>query len=237
MDVSARLDGSAVPAEVAPACLVLFTKPAVAGRVKTRLLGAVSAEQAAALHAAFLADLLDRLRGAPGFDLVIAWALDAGEAPPDCGLPALRQRGSDLGERLHDALAAAARRYAFVAAIGSDHPELPRERVGEAFAALAAGADVALGPASDGGYYLVAARAAALSPRLFADIPWSGPEVLARTLDRCAELGLEVALLAPGDDVDTPADLERLAATLRRDGGCCPRTAALLAGWQAAAAP
>ena len=62
-------------------------------------------------------------------------------------------------------------------------------------------------------------------------------KVLARTLDRCAELGLDTALLPRAADVDTPADLERLAQRLRRDPGCCPRTAALLAAWQPAVLP
>ena len=214
--------------------LLLFTKPAVPGRVKTRLVGALTAEQAAALHAAFLADLLERLQGGDGFGLTIAWALEEGEAMPPAAVPAIRQVGADLGERLYRALAAAAGDHPFVAAVGSDHPELPRRRVEEAFAALANGAEVVLGPAVDGGYYLVGVRREALSPRLFADIPWSGPEVLACTLARCAELGLRTVLLAEGADVDTAADLDRLAAALRKDGRGCPRTAAVLRSWEGA---
>ena len=106
------------------------------------------------------------------------------------------------------------------------------ERVEEAFAALAAGADVALGPAHDGGYYLIALRREALSPRLFAGVPWSTETVLAHTLARCAELGLVTALLPPESDVDTPADLARLAAALldSHTPGC-PRTRTLLLEW------
>ena len=214
------------------ACLLLFTKPARPGRVKTRLVGALSAAQAAALHEAFLGDLCERLTGAPTFALRLAWALEEGEELPASELPAMLQRGRDLGERLFDALAAAAVDRALVAAVGSDHPELARSRVEEAFAALAAGSQGAIGPASDGGYYLIALRREALLPRLFADVPWSTGEVLARTLDRCAELGLAVSLLPEESDVDTPADLERLTASLRAGGGpCCPRTQALLEGW------
>ena len=229
MDASPRLDGGS-----GVGCLLLFTKPALPGRVKTRLVGAVTAEEAAALHAAFLADLLARLRGSERFALTIAWALETGEEIPSAAVPGVRQEGRDLGERLYRALADAARDHALVAAVGSDHPELPLARVDEAFAALAAGADVVLGPAADGGYYLVGARREALAPRLFADIPWSGPEVLACTLERCAELGLRPVLLAEGADVDTADDLARLAAALRTDGSSCPRTAALLASWEGA---
>ena len=144
----------------------------------------------------------------------------------------VRQEGADLGERLHRALAAAAAEHSLVAAVGSDLPRLAVERVEEAFARLAAGAPVVLGPAEDGGYYLVGVRSEALSPRLFADVPWSGPRVLAATLARCAELGLTPALLPAEADVDTPEDLERLAGELARGGRAdCPRTTALLAAW------
>jgi rSAM/selenodomain-associated transferase 1 len=219
------------------ACLLLFTKPAVPGRVKTRLLSALSPERAAELHAAFLGDLCERLAGAASFALRIAWALDDEEEIPGGAIAGLRQRGGDLGERLFHALAEVARESSRVAAVGSDHPELTVGRVEEAFAALEEGADVVLGPALDGGYYLVAVRREALSPRLFAEVPWSTDAVLARTLDRCSELGLAARLLEAGADVDTPSDLARLAAALEHPATpACPRTADLLSRWGMVAA-
>jgi rSAM/selenodomain-associated transferase 1 len=224
--------------------LLLFTKPARAGRVKTRLIGAppdgLSASQAAEIHAAFVEDLLDRLRGG-AFSTTIAWALDdlpEGEPIPDpYGFPGVRQQGADLGSRLYGALAAAAGSESLepseriVAALGSDHPTIPVSRIEVAFARVEAGADVVLGPADDGGYYLIAVRHRALSPRLFADVEWSTERVLAATLDRAAELRLRVELLPTGTDVDTPADLARLAESLRDDDQGCPRTRALLESW------
>jgi hypothetical protein len=209
--------------------LLLFTKPAREGRVKTRLIGDLTAAEAAALHAAFLADLLDRLGGGD-FELRLAWALEPGEAVPAGPLPGVRQEGSDLGERLYRALAAAAAEAGAVAALGSDHPTLPLELVHRAFERVESGADVVLGPAEDGGYYLIALRAGAVAPRLFAGIAWSTGQVLAATLARCRELGLAVELLPAASDVDTPEDLRRLAARMA-DGGDlgCPRTRALLA--------
>jgi rSAM/selenodomain-associated transferase 1 len=221
--------------------LLLFTKPARAGRVKTRLIGAppegLSASQAAEIHAAFVEDLLDRLRGG-AFSTTIAWALDdlpESEAIPDpYGFPGVRQQGADLGTRLYSALAAASdpeSSNAVVAALGSDHPTIPVSRIEEAFARVEAGADVVLGPAVDGGYYLIAVRHRALEPRLFAEIEWSTELVLSATLARAEELHLRVELLAAGIDVDTPADLARLALSLRDDDLGCPRTRALLDGW------
>ena len=215
-------------------CLVLFTKPAIAGRVKTRLIGELSAEQAAHLHAAFVDDLLERLRRGP-YDLQIAWAMDQAAELPETAVPGLRQRGADLGERLFHGLGACAAEHDVVAAIGSDHPDLPLSRVEQAFDRVAGGAPVVLGPAEDGGYYLIALRADLLRRELFADIDWSTSRVLEQTVERCQAAGLEPSLLEPWADVDEPADLHRLAARLAAsmaaDGACCPRTRDLLESW------
>lgn len=215
---------------VSDRCLVLFTKPAIPGRVKTRLIGDLSAEQAASLHAAFLDDLVERLRRGR-YDLRIAWAVEEGAELPDSPVAALRQRGADLGERLFRGLSACADGHAAVAAIGSDHPDLPLERVEMAFERIAGGAPVVLGPAADGGYYLIALRCDRLHRELFERIDWSTPRVLAQTVDRCRARGLEPALLDSWADVDQPADLRRLAASMAAGGASCPRTRDLLASW------
>ncbi len=211
--------------------LLLFTKPAREGRVKTRLIGDLSAAEAADLHAAFLADLLDRLREGD-FDLRLAWALEVEEDVPAGPLPGDRQRGGDLGARLHHALSEAAREAAVVAAIGSDHPTLPLGVVHLAFAKVEAGADVVLGPAEDGGYYLIALAAGAVSPRLFEEIAWSTERVLPATLERCRELGLAVEMLPVAADVDTPEDLRRLAGQMIYGDLGCPHTRELLRSWR-----
>lgn len=234
-------------------CLLLFTKPARPGRVKTRLVGArvgemvIAASDAARLHAALLGDMCERLGegAAKWFRLRVAWDLGEtedlpplpGELKGRSGVDATRQRGSDLGERLFWSLEEAAREHSIVAAVGSDHPTLSLDDVGEAFAVLAAReADVALGPSYDGGYYLVAVRREALSPRLFADVDWSTERVLAQTRERCRELGLRVVELPVARDVDRGEDVTALAADIAaaeaagEDVGC-PRTREVLAGW------
>jgi len=213
-----------------PGCVVVFSKPAHPGRVKTRLVGALSPEQTAELHQAFLDDLLERLEGGP-HEVWVAWALEADEAIPARGLPALKQQGCDLGERLFDALSRASLKYSCFAAVGSDHPELSLARVDAAFGLLEGGADLVLGPAADGGYYLVAARRETLRPEIFADIPWSTPEVLAATIERSERLGLDLKLLPVGHDVDTPEDLPRLASYLADNPIECPRTRNLFERW------
>ncbi len=212
------------------ACLVLFTKPAVPGRVKTRLIGELTAEQAAELHAAFVEDALASLAG-PGHELRVAWALAEGEQPPACRVPGFRQAGRDLGERLYRGLHRAAAGHRRVAAVGSDHPDLPVALVEEAFGRLESGGRVVLGPAADGGYYLIALRGEDLQRELFEGVAWSTPAVLEQTVARCRLLGLEPSLLAEWSDVDRPDDLARLTAALANGGPSCPRTRRLLAAW------
>jgi uncharacterized protein len=207
--------------------LLLFTKPAREGRVKTRLIGDLTPAQAAALHAAFLEDLLDRLRTG-SLTVQMAWALDPDDTVPDGPFPGFRQRGDDLGERLYTALSEAAETSQAVAALGSDHPTLPLAIVHRAFELLEGGAEVVLGPAEDGGYYLIALRAEAVARRLFEEIAWSTDQVFPATLERCRELGLRLELLPMASDVDTPEDLRRLAARMATEDLGCPRTRALL---------
>lgn len=217
-------------------CLVLFTKPAEAGRVKTRLIGDLTAEQAALLQAALRDDSREALaRGS--FTLKTAWALDAGQSAPGKGESVLRQGTGDLGEKMFEALATAGLRYDCVAVAGSDRPGLDAATVERAFELLGR-ADLVLEPAFDGGYSLIALRATALDCALFADVAWSTGAVLGQTLDRAARLGLRVELLPPASDLDTPADLARLCQRLNAgENAAGPRTSALLASWGRVAAP
>lgn len=127
---------------------------------------------------------------------------------------------------LHDAAAG----HELVAVVGSDHPDLPLERVEAAFDELRRGRPMVLGPSRDGGYYLLGLRAAAVDRRLFSGIAWSTPGVLEATLARARALGVDTALLPEEADIDRPADLERLVARLE-NGREAPRTAALLRAW------
>ena len=203
--------------------------------MKTRLIGDLTPEQAAALHEAFLGDLVERLRAA-SFRLELAWALEPGEGLPAGPIPGFAQQGGDLGERLWAGLDRVAVESRFVAAVGSDHPDLPTTIVEAAFRHLEEGADVVLGPAEDGGYYLVGVRRDSMDRRIFESIEWSTDRVLAETRERCAGLGLRVKLLASAADVDTPDDLRRLAGRLFSgehaiEATHCPRTVDLLRSW------
>jgi len=193
--------------------LVVFARHPAPGRVKTRLARTTGDVAAAAIYAAFVEDLRDRFAHA---SFAVRWAV----APPDEGFAArfaidpahvFRQRGDDLGARMSGAFAEMrARGHARCAIIGSDMPQLAVATVGEAFARLDE-SDLVLGPTLDGGYYLIAAR----SPlRVFDDIAWGGPDVLAATRARADALGLRTYLLAEDFDVDDANDLERLESLL-----------------------
>lgn len=201
--------------------------PAV-GRVKTRLAAAFGAAAACTLYRAFVEDLAARLARLP---YPVTWAYWPPDAPFAALLPAARcrpQEGADLGARMAHALTATfAAGPGPVLVIGADVPHVPDAALGEADEALGQGVDCVLGPALDGGYYLIGVRAA--QPALFTGIAWGGPTVLAETRARAAGMGLRTHLLPPTFDVDEPADVERLAALLAREPLALPRTRAVLA--------
>jgi rSAM/selenodomain-associated transferase 1 len=201
--------------------LGIFGKRPEPGRVKTRLAAAIGPEAAAHLHEAMLFDLLDLWDAsgvlAPGGRKVLVF--DPGDAGPwfDERVPASYalqpQADGDLGSRMAEFFAGEFEEGATrVVLIGSDAPTLDPSFVVGAFLALE-GRDVVLGPATDGGYYLVGCRHAV--PPIFERIDWSTPEVLAQTIDRLDGKGLSVAVLPPWYDVDTPEGVRMLRGHLR----------------------
>lgn len=205
------------------AILVFARQPRV-GVSKTRLSPPLSPAEAAGLYTCFLKDTLalaeqcrpDGLTAAPERCLAYtpAGAKDYFKtlAP---GYWLLRQAGADLGERMHRALEHALSHGADRAIlIGSDTPHLSPRWLETALLALRGGADVVLGPALDGGYYLVGLSRPCAA--LF-DLPMSNPQVLERTLEAAARLQLEVFQLPVTFDIDTAADLERLQRLLEED--------------------
>ena len=117
------------------------------------------------------------------------------------------QGGGVLGTRMQRQFAAAFRQgYQQVVLIGSDLPELTCSDLTAAFAALKQ-VPLVLGPAHDGGYWLVGLSQPA--PGLFAGIDWGSDRVLAQTLSSARDLQLPHALIRQQSDLDRPADLER----------------------------
>jgi rSAM/selenodomain-associated transferase 1 len=209
--------------------VAVFARYPEPGRVKTRLAAAIGDDRAAALYAAFVEDLARRL-------VDPRWTTRWWVAPPDPGFarrfaidPAhcREQSGADLGARMYAAFASAHREGCErCVLVGSDMPHLEIDVVAEAFERLAE-ADVVLGPAEDGGYYLIAMRQ---PENVFDGVAWSTQDVFAQTVERARSRGLRVSVLAPGFDVDDVDGLERLRAHLRgtEAAGALPHTAAAL---------
>lgn len=201
--------------------LAVFAKSPVPGQVKTRLCPPLTDEQAARLCAAFVRDTVRKAQALAPVSLFHAGDRSCLQETLR-GLPpvAWRPQGAgDLGARL-------ARVPAPCLIVGTDSPRLPSVILRQALVALP-DHDVILGPADDGGYYLIALRAP--QPALFDGIAWSTSEVLAQTWTRASELGLTVALLPPFYDIDTPADLRRLRDDLASGQvGDCPATQSVL---------
>lgn len=190
------------------ALIVVFAKCPRPGQVKTRLIGRVSAAQAAEIHETCLRYTI-AVTSTLEIPTWLAHAPDDADFAPY--LPpqviCVPQGSGDLGERLtRVARRAFESGYRTVAFIGTDCPTLCAE---DLRVALTSGSEstISIGPAADGGYYLLAIRA--FEPTLFQGIDWSSSRVLEQTRDRAAAKGLDVEWLTQRSDLDTPEDLDR----------------------------
>lgn len=190
--------------------LLVFARAPQAGTAKTRLIPALGAEGAAALHAGLVERTLQT--ACDGDADVQLWC------HPDPQHAFFRycvdrfpvglhgQAGDDLGGRMAHALSLALSRHDHAVLIGTDCPALTASDLEAAFSALAGGTDVVLGPAADGGYYLVGLRRAC--DDIFVDIDWGSAQVLSQTKARLRQSGLNYHLLETRRDLDTPRDLD-----------------------------
>ncbi len=191
--------------------LILFTRYPEPGRTKTRLIPALGAQGAAALQRRMSEAIVSHMVQFASQSPVrpeIRYADGNQQAMADWfanDIPCLTQGEGDLGDRLHRAFAQAFSQGAGpVVVIGADCPGLTPALFAQAFAALGSH-DLVLGPAMDGGYYLIGLKHPA--PALFSEIPWGSGEVLTTTLKQAQTLALATHLLEPLADVDRPEDL------------------------------
>jgi rSAM/selenodomain-associated transferase 1 len=216
------LDPSRPSSEFAGRCaLTVMAKAPRPGKVKTRISPPLTPEQASDLNACFLRDTVASLHAAT-LAAPAKWVISytpIGEEEAFRGvLPEgallLPQRGDGFGERLlataEDLFACG---FAAVCLIDSDSPTVPiAEYVTAARLLLAQGQRAVLGPSEDGGYYLIGLQRPLA--RMFEAITWSTAVVAAQTLNRAAEIQLQVDLLREWYDVDDDASLARLHAEL-----------------------
>jgi uncharacterized protein len=200
-------------ADTAARRLLVFTRYPEPGQTKTRLIPALGEAGAAELQRHMTEHVLNTARrfGRADIEAVVTGA-EIGTFQEWLGsrIAYSMQSGADLGERMHRAFERAFSANVDQAVlIGTDCPELDSETLDAAYDALTRH-DVVLGPATDGGYYLIGLRRDAFpkAHALFSGMTWSTATVLAETLERAASAELSVRLLVPLDDVDRPEDLE-----------------------------
>ena len=209
--------------------IAVMAKAPQPGRSKTRLTPALTPEQAAKVSAAFLRDITENIalaaQAAPiaayiayapaGLEALFKGHLAAGTRLVLAdGAPPMPARVQGFGRcLLHAVQALLGQGHPSVCVLNSDSPTLPTAILAKAARLLAAPGDRAiLGPADDGGYYLLGVKAA--HAHLFEDIAWSTDHVADQTRQRAREIGLELVMLPGWYDVDDAASLRRLADSL-----------------------
>ncbi len=195
------------------ACIQVFAKSPEPGRTKTRLIPLLGEAGAAAFHARQVHDRLNMLT-TTGLCPVELWCSPSSSTAffRDCharyDVSLHEQCAGDLGVRMQHALASVLGYADAAVLVGTDCPSLGAADIDEAFSMLYQGTRVVLGPAHDGGYYLVAMQQSA--PALFSGIPWGTSAVFAESVMRLEHLGLSHHCLTERMDVDTPDDYHRL---------------------------
>jgi rSAM/selenodomain-associated transferase 1 len=213
--------------------VLLFIKAPLKGQVKSRLAAAIGEEKALELYKCFILDIVQTLHKS-GYSFRICYS------PPDAGAmipawigqeyPSMPQKGDDLGARMENAfIRIFSEGFSSAVLIGSDLPDLPAAIIREAFDALTK-SDAVIGPAADGGYYLIGFNKAVFSPRIFRGIQWSTDRVFEETMKRCLEGSLRTYMLPEWSDVDTIGDLRALLARNRDTGVKRSKTIAFLMG-------
>ena len=196
--------------------LILFTRYPEPGTTKTRMIPKLGAEGAAELQRQMTRHIVSKVMEFSGLHpTALEVRFDGGdknlmEAWLGIGFDYAPQGKGDIGLRMNRALADGfACGYEPVVIIGSDIPAITADIIQEAFAGLKK-KDLVLGPASDGGYYLIGMHKTTFiqaNPRLFNGIHWGTDRVLPQTLAVAKELELSYTLLDTLDDVDRPVDV------------------------------
>lgn len=197
-------------AAAAKGAIMVFARAPVPGKTKTRLIPALGEQGAAQLHARLIERTLERLTAVADADVSL-WCTPSGEDSclqayaRVCGATVQLQRGSDLGRRMQFAFADTLQTAPWAIVVGTDCPDMQTADAEQAAADLQKGTDAVIGPAFDGGYYLLGLRR--LSPALFTDVPWGTDQVWPTTRERLQRLGWSWSTVTRRRDLDRPDDL------------------------------
>lgn len=208
-------------------CILFFVKDPLKGAVKSRLAAELDETIAVELYSYFLLDMLATLSKCEAQCLICVYPESTLEKVKKWLGPKyhyLPQEGKDLGERMKNGfIEAFSMKFENVILIGSDIPDLPLAIVKQAFRMFETH-DAVVGPAHDGGYYLIGFRNDTFLPEVFDKMKWGGETVLRSTLNRIKKRGCRVHLLPAWNDVDTLADVMALLQRNTAAAGACPKT-------------
>ena len=197
--------------------IVMFSKAAEPGKVKTRLTSHMSDLEAAFFHEAFVLDTLDSLSTLKNSDRYLACHPDKEhnffkELEESFDIKPFNQKGEDLGERMENAFCYLREMgHKEIVIIGSDSPTLPVEILDEAFERLKK-CELVIGPSLDGGYYLIGISGNV--PDLFSRIEWGTDKVFEETLQKARANNLHFSVLPFWYDIDTIKELRFMAIHL-----------------------
>lgn len=201
--------------------VILFVRYPEKGRVKTRLETHLDQDKILSLYRYFVEDIMSTLQGKEYPVSVCYWPPEKGEdmqAWLGLSLVYCPQKGEDIGQRMQNAFTDAFANDADQAILlGSDFPDLEPVILDQAFHALSDN-DVTLGPAVDGGYYLIGFNRNAFFKEIFSGISWGTGQVLKKTLEKINHAGLRVHMLPEWPDIDTFEDLRLFYKRARHKG-------------------
>jgi rSAM/selenodomain-associated transferase 1 len=193
--------------------ILFFVKAPARGQVKSRIASLMGEAVVQELYRSFVLDMLQTV-DQTGISSLICYHPAEAEAEVKSWLGRerayLAQRGSDVGERMEHAFREAfSRGWTRAVLLGSDIPDLPGSLLVDALGRLD-GNDAVIGPAEDGGYYLIGFRNETFLPEIFHGIPWSTDAVFSMTSAALARAGRTVHRLPAWRDIDTVHDLQDL---------------------------
>ncbi len=188
--------------------IIIFCKAPISGTVKTRLLPVLSEQQAAELHSKLATKTISQAIKSQLCPVEI-WCSPELDHPffQTFKIDLKKQKGNDLGERMHHALQTTLEHSSSAILIGIDCPSLTIEDLDQAFTQLEEGSDVVIAPAEDGGYTLIGMTKN--NDGLFNNIDWGTSKVFDQTIVKINKHDLHCYKLTMQWDVDRPEDLQR----------------------------
>ena len=212
-------------------CTIVFVRSPQVGKVKTRLSETLGAETVLKIYKAFGQDVIETVKKHTDHIRISYYPMGAGDEVREWlgdGFHYMPQQGKHLGDRMRNAFTRAfSDGFCRVALLGTDIPDLPGSIIDEAFSKLT-GYPSVIGPAFDGGYYLIGFQQGNFLPQAFDHIPWGTQHVLKKTLTVFKSVKQNIHILPNWRDTDDDSDLLALHKRITNEETVAHHTAAVL---------